>query len=54
MIPMARRTLRSRPDRDRVEDGVDGDTGEELLLVQRDPQLVVRLLDLGVELVEAA
>ena len=39
--------------RDAVEDRVDRDTREQLLLVDRDPELVERRPDFGVDLVQA-
>ncbi len=40
-------------DRDAVEDGVDRDAGERRALVQRHPELLVGLEQLGVDLVQA-
>ena len=42
------------PDRDRVEDRVDRHAGEDLLLGERDAELLVGLEQLRVDLVEAA
>ena len=38
--------------RNRIEDGVNGDTREQLLLVQRNAELLVSLEQLGIDLVE--
>src|SRR4030088_87143 len=43
----------SRPDRDAVEDRIDGDTGEEFLLGERDAQLLVGAEELGIDFVQA-
>jgi hypothetical protein len=39
-------------DADGVDDGVDRDPGEDLPLLERDPELVVHLEELGIDLVE--
>src|SRR4051812_44562058 len=44
--------LHRRSDRHRIEDRVDGDAGEELLLVQWDAELLVGLQQLRIYLVE--
>ncbi len=50
---LGERRLEGRGDRDRVDDRVDGDIAEQLLLVQRDAELVEHLADLGIDVVHA-
>src|SRR5580765_8772083 len=45
--------LERRRDRDAVEDGVDGDTREQLLFLERNTELLERPADLRIDLVEA-
>ena len=50
---LGQRRAEGRAHRHRVEHGVDGDARQDLLLVERDAQLVEGLAQLGVDLVEA-
>ena len=44
--------LERRRDRNRVDDGVDGDSGESFLLGERDPELLEHLADLRIDLIQ--
>ena len=55
MMPELRQLLAERRrHRHRVEHRVDGDAGEQLLFDQRNPELVERRANLGIDFVHAA
>ncbi len=51
---LGERGLERRADRDGVEDRVDGDAGQQLLLAERDAELLVRGQQLRIDVVERA